>query len=159
LFRSSDGTRREERIVVAEGTHAASRFINIGKPLAAWIALVPAELVSVRPIGTKMTAGAWLGIVNLDRVLLENKAGFEADLAANGTEIKLIVRRGASEKRFDGSVGRRARACPRGGGEGRLTSPASSRAFSAGAPAARLVTITPCGLSMLAPLRAWVIGA
>src|SRR5262245_44701208 len=41
-------------------------------------------------------------IVNLDRQLVENKAGFEADLAAKapGTEIKLIVRRGASERRL-----------------------------------------------------------
>ncbi|MBO0765403.1 MAG: caspase family protein [Hyphomicrobiaceae bacterium] len=41
-------------------------------------------------------------IVNLDRLLVENKAGFEADLAAKppGTEIKLIVRRGASERRL-----------------------------------------------------------
>jgi hypothetical protein len=30
-----------------------------------------------------------------------------------------------------------------------MTSPVSSPAFSAGAPAARRVTITPCGLSML----------
>src|SRR5262249_23181275 len=41
-------------------------------------------------------------IVNLDRMLVEDKAGFEADLSAKvpGTEIKLIVRRGASEKRL-----------------------------------------------------------
>jgi WD40 repeat protein len=41
-------------------------------------------------------------IVNADRMLVENKAGFEADIAAKapGTEIKLIVRRGASEKRL-----------------------------------------------------------
>jgi S1-C subfamily serine protease len=39
-------------------------------------------------------------ILSLDRMLVENKAGFEADLAATapGTEIKLIVRRGAREK-------------------------------------------------------------
>jgi PDZ domain/WD domain, G-beta repeat len=39
-------------------------------------------------------------ILSVDRILVENKAGFEADLAAKapGTEIKLIVRRGAREK-------------------------------------------------------------
>jgi hypothetical protein len=39
-------------------------------------------------------------ILGLDRTLVENKAGFEADVAAKapGTEIKLLVRRGAREK-------------------------------------------------------------
>jgi hypothetical protein len=41
---------------VAEGTHAATHFINVRKPLAAWIPLVPAERVRIRPIGTKVRA-------------------------------------------------------------------------------------------------------
>jgi predicted metalloprotease with PDZ domain len=41
-------------------------------------------------------------ILSLDRTLVENKTGFETDVAvkAPGTEIKLLVRRGAREKGF-----------------------------------------------------------
>lgn len=60
-------------------------------------------IVTRRAAGTPAEkAGLETGdvILSLDRMLVENKAGFEADLAATapGTEIKLIVRRGAREK-------------------------------------------------------------
>jgi WD40 repeat protein len=73
-----------------------------------------AKLGMESPHGVKLTARAAGGpaekagletgdvILSLDRTLVENKSGFEADLAAKapGTEVKLIVRRGASEKRL-----------------------------------------------------------
>ncbi len=48
-------------------------------------------------------------ILSLDRVEVEDKAGFEADLAAKapGAEIMLSVRRGASEKRLAVTLGAR----------------------------------------------------
>ncbi len=60
-------------------------------------------IVTRRAAGTPAEkAGLETGdvILGLDRMLVENKAGFEADLAskAPGTEIKLLVRRGAREK-------------------------------------------------------------
>jgi WD40 repeat protein len=60
-------------------------------------------IVTRRDAGTPAEkAGLETGdvILGLDRTLVDNKAGFEADVAAKapGTEIKLLVRRGAREK-------------------------------------------------------------
>src|SRR6516225_11675151 len=57
FFRGSDGAGGKERIEVAESTHAATRFVNIFKTPAAWVALLAAELVGVRPVCTKLRAG------------------------------------------------------------------------------------------------------
>ena len=48
---------KHQRIVVAEGTHAATRLVTILNSLAARIALLLAERVGVRPIRAKVRAG------------------------------------------------------------------------------------------------------
>ena len=67
------------------------------------------KVAEVTAGGPAAKAGIETGdiILSLDRVEVEDKAGFEADLAAKapGTEIKLSVRRGASEKRLAVTLG------------------------------------------------------